>query len=964
MVEPAEQDIAQRPASQMKIVSTKKIRNSEETKRVSADNETTEVVEKQRKIRGSKESLSDSIDEAKPGEEDSYPSSDHNIGRDSDLLESEMMAEPAEQDIAQSPASIMKIASTKKIRNSREIDRVSADNEVTEVVEKQRKVRGSKESFPNLIDEAKPGEEDSYPSSDHNIGRDSALLETEMMAELAEQDIAPRPESPMKIASNKKIRNSRETNRVSANNEATEVVEKQRKMRGSKESFPDSIDEEKPGGEDSCRSSDHNIGRDSALLETEMMAERTDLTNIPTNILPPDIPTKKRGSVIANVGSPETERQSEERLMKRKKTSKSPTGSSIGEKMNTNSCLPLRRSSRKRVQLSETIIGNLHRPKRRLGQSESEAMEDGAGDGSFSLKEENFQIASQHITTKRSTTEHTDCSLDGMDQIAAKPSVSVTVDQSLTKNKGHYVHGVDGSRSMWVRLSHIGHISDYHGFQRSHDSFVPLKFKNSVSETLESIEATLGEVDSAGVEEMDAEIVAELKAYEKALRGYDKKQVFERKKRTMKATQSREARCQTSKDDEFEGIISRPIVFATSSDKRLLGVSNTSYNTLRKHRDFALSLSLVPSPTFKATETGTLCFWQDQHSNGKRRSRTSELVELKKISVMMLREMSHTLQFIEEYNQGLSNPYKDKSLEETLVRDADNENSIGRNLSKSDINKESELEATVEVKKLKKETTRRADEDLIHPTSSDSWPMKDGKRGGVKLSIVELDHAHLMNDYHHLRRRFQNMYPPPKNSTVEALRECITDFIDRENEKPCTDVEIKREEKAHIRIARGYKGKADQEIIEKKQHEEERLLRLREYEYLTRNRKDTPEEIEYEELESRPFRFSGQRSPRKRNNNSCQLGACCSLCAPTAANDSSLSTNNENRNSESFIFNPRFRQVVLDDIGDDDEEEKLKGRRPSRTAELHSLRKVSLQKLGEMRHILDFIERYNKGLIS
>jgi hypothetical protein len=873
-------------------------------------------------------------------------------------------------------------------------------------------IGGPSELFlDDSTDETKPGNDDSCPSSDHTTGTDSDLLETEMMAELAEQDIAQRPESPMKIVYAKKTRSSRETKRVPANNEATEVVEKQRKMRGSKESIPDSIDEAKPGEEDSYPSSDHNKGTGSDLRVTGMMTERTELTNIP----PPDIPTKKRGYVVANAGSPETERQSEERPMKRKKTSKSPTGSSSGEKMNTNSCPPLRRSSRKRVQSSETIIGNLHRPKRSLRQSGSEAMEKGAGDelakdipngtkklpdtnvdtelrisdsrsvqdssdlriesnhqtrkdkhdsGSFSLGEENSQIASQHITTKRSTMEHTDCSLDGMNQIAAEHSDSATVDQLFTKNEGYYVDGGDGSRSMWVKLSHIGHISDYHGFQRRHASFIPLKFKNSVSGTLESIEATLGEVGSAGAEETDAGTVAELKAYEKALRGYKKKQEFERKQRAMKATQSREARCQTNKDDEFEGIISRPILFATSSDKRLPRVTNTSYNTLRKHRDFAISKSLVPSPKFKVTETGTLCFWQDQHSNGKRRSRTSELVELKKISVMMLREMSHTLQFIEEYNKGISNPYKDNSLEETLVRDADNENSIGQSLSKSDINKESELEATGEVEKLKKETTRRADKHLIHPTSPDSWSMKNGKRGGVKLSMVELDHAHLMSDYHHLRRRFQTMYPPPKNSTVEALRECITDIIDRENEKPCTDEEIKREEKAHIRIARGYKGKADQEMIEKKQHEEERLLRLREYEYLTRTRKATPEEIEYEELESRPFRFSGQRSPRKRNNKSCQLGACCSLCAPTAANDSSLSTNNENRKSESSIHNPRFRHVVLDDIDDDDEEEKLQSRRPSRTAELHSLRKASLQKLGEIRHILDFIESYNKGLVS
>eukprot|EP00980_Cylindrotheca_fusiformis_P017616 scaffold5517_cov135-Cylindrotheca_fusiformis.AAC.46 len=500
----------------------------------------------------------------------------------------------------------------------------------------------------------------------------------------------------------------------------------------------------------------------------------------------------------------------------------------------------------------------------------------------------------------------------------------------------------DNSHSEWIPLSHIGHISDYHGLQRRHGSFVPLKFKNSVSEALEAIEPLLQEADSVTPDKEDAEISAEMKDYQRALHGYRMKQKLEREKRDGQATQVFEARWPEN-NDEFERLAARPILFRNSPPSKSNRSSSNSFGALRSHRE---------SHVCTRHDAGTIAFWQDQQSSEERRSRTSELTELKRISIMMLREMKHTLKFIEEYNTGASYPYKKDACDGFHGSDSKIRGFAFKALRTAKSDQE-------------RFDGRHTGENSSFPAGRSSQSNKGEKATGAgEGDPVQLHHDHLITLYQELHEEYRTICPSPKDHTISALRECIDRIMEGKDNAACTDEEIVREEKAHSRIARGYKRKADQERIEKSHHEEERLRDLLEYEYLTRNKRPTPEEDEYEALESRPFRFINRWSPAgKRNSKSCTLGASCSLCAATPANYELVSNNRRKTNPESFIHNPRFRNVLLDYAGCFSEPQHFESRSASSAAEMRELPKVPRQKLEEMGHTIDFIETYNKGLI-
>lgn len=798
--------------------------------------------------------------------------------------------------------------------------------------------------------------------------------------------------SPTDTISGKKTVNARQTGRLP---DYIDVLEKPKNNGLAVPPFGEvGCDEAKIGVEDS---SARFYQKRSSSRETGIETQRPDLDNKPT------MPTRKRAAVSVNAGpSHDIGRLSNERNIKTKRA-RMASASPCADKKSSTVCHPIRRSSRTKVQADEAgnssprgrlrhltsdatspkANGETQHGKNSIGNSlvkgtrsrqvddskdvwnGSSCQERKENTGSHKLGKESCQHPYQQTTPTTAYIGDTDFPYNAMEQRSTKDSDSRTVDFSLTTSEDYDESGGGVARSTWVKLSHIGHISDYHGLQRHHDSFIPLQFKNSVLETLEAIESTMKEVGSPNEEEIDEGILAELKDYEKAVRAYKEKQRLEREERATKKLQIRQSQQSYSReDDECEGIISRPIFFATSSDKMSTRSSNTSCNTVHKQLGkLPLQSPVVGSPGCRRVEMGNLSFWRDEQSNGKRKSRTSEITELKRVSGMMLREMSNTLRFIEEYNDGMLDPSEHHMPEVSIANDSREDNSIFRSLGPQNVVKGSTLEATGSVKEVGEES-RHADYQLSIPLTKYCWSRNSIKQEErVKPPKVSLDHSHLLIDYRQLHRRFQTMHPTPKNATINALRECITDVIEAEYEKPSTDVDIKKEEKAHIRIARGYKRKADQEVIEKRKHEEERLLRLREYEYLTRNTKATDEDMEYEELETRPFRFGYQWPHAIRNKKSCKLGACCSLCGEIAANDTSVPMNQRHNQGDPSIQNPRFRNVSLDDMDDDDEVVKPKSRRPSRAAELLSLRTVSLQKLEEMRHILDFIESYNNGLI-
>jgi hypothetical protein len=173
------------------------------------------------------------------------------------------------------------------------------------------------------------------------------------------------------------------------------------------------------------------------------------------------------------------------------------------------------------------------------------------------------------------------------------------------------------------------------------------------------------------------------------------------------------------------------------------------------------------------------------------------------------------------------------------------------------------------------------------------------------------------------------------------------------------------ERKKQTRIVKEYQRKSDQERIEKKEHEEERILKVREYEYMNRAQKASPEELEFDRLELRSFHFVTHRGENSASRRVCKFGENCSLCGPVDENSRAVPVS-ESSHQTAAIYNPRFRRVDSDDIDDSEGEDQGSAKkvcRRSRTAELNSQRKVSAKKLKEMYNTLEFIEKYNTGLI-
>jgi hypothetical protein len=557
----------------------------------------------------------------------------------------------------------------------------------------------------------------------------------------------------------------------------------------------------------------------------------------------------------------------------------------------------------------------------------------------------------------------------------AKTKVTDESDDAVQNDKAPMGHTSQAARGLgWVTLSHVGLISDYHGIQRMHDAFLPLKFSKSVTATRDGIDDTLKSIKFGKGEDNDEEIRAETKEYLRLIREYKQKSEKDISRRKIRAEELGLSKLENTKkhnatavsgDPQHSNFASRPLLFSVDSEEKLeeCKVSEKCL-VCGKLEDLTRVDSVIPSPTFKAIESDTLDFWQEEGgSNKQRRSRTSELIAQKNISAMMLSEMSHTLRFIEEYNKWVSKRISKDVDAAGLEEKLQNEEAEAIEPSLDPVADE---ECTS--KKINGEVNRKARSKEVSSTSS-YGDMNNLHGEAVYRSIcakpiwVKLSHAGLLSDYQGLQRKYQSFYTIPTQGTIESLKESIKSLLDG-NDRGCSgDEEALLEQKAHTRIVRGYQGKSDQERIEKKEHEEERMLKLREYEYINRKRKGkrkaSPEELEYDRLEARPVHFTttGAEPSATRRPALCKFGENCSLCAPIGENGCSEAIKQE----QQAIFHPRYRRVNVDDI--DEADSQNEGRR-SRTAELKSQRNTSLKNLEEMYHTLEFIEKYNKGRIS
>lgn len=550
----------------------------------------------------------------------------------------------------------------------------------------------------------------------------------------------------------------------------------------------------------------------------------------------------------------------------------------------------------------------------------------------------------------------------------------------------------------WVKLIHTGHISDYHGLQRKYESaFIPLMFNTSLCGTQEAIDETLKKMKFGEGDDSDEEVACETKNYRKIIAGYALKAKHERAERKARAkklssqkqdSQETEEAEKMSRNTEYNDFVTRPFRFVVN-DRGGTEVCNAGTECLlcgKREEHTATSSLLLNNHRINPIDSENIEFWQEENNkNARRKSRTAEVKSQKAISLMMLSELRHTLTFIQEYNKGKK---KDEEAipqeEEHLLGSA---KATGPTIQTSTKISLRSGATTQNQKTLKSESKSQplkpmATRSEKFPSSSsltiiDELPnsnIEDSKDATIpekqtllQPSWVKLTHIGLLSDYEGVQRKYPSFYPLPTQGTTESLKESIKTIVDGDGGDCSSDEEAKLERKAHFRIAKMYQQKADQERIEKREHEEDRILKVREYEYLNRTKKTSPEEIEYKQLDWQSFQFVAYNEENKADRWRCKFGENCSLCGPFNEKYDSVAIS-ENKFQSTAVYHPRFRKVDLDDVVEDDvvdneSENAVNRRRRNRTAELHSQRKASAKKLNEMYHTLDFIEKYNSGLI-
>lgn len=222
-----------------------------------------------------------------------------------------------------------------------------------------------------------------------------------------------------------------------------------------------------------------------------------------------------------------------------------------------------------------------------------------------------------------------------------------------------------------------------------------------------------------------------------------------------------------------------------------------------------------------------------------------------------------------------------------------------------------------------------------------------------------------------------------RNKSIETLLREVNNKIKRfeQRVKKVTDDddEYYAEQKLYIRGIRERTNKAESEALEKAMFKDkcEEMQRLLDYQ--NRCKKKSPAEIEYEELLRRPIHFVTAKAGTP--SEICFIGEACDLCGTDHA--CQLVTTSEINNADGnvkaalekamlgknvvFIPSLKFRNIDDSDLPNDrdvtltenvDINEKVTTRRESGSD------KIQLWKLYELKHTLEFIVRFNAGLLT
>jgi len=225
-----------------------------------------------------------------------------------------------------------------------------------------------------------------------------------------------------------------------------------------------------------------------------------------------------------------------------------------------------------------------------------------------------------------------------------------------------------------------------------------------------------------------------------------------------------------------------------------------------------------------------------------------------------------------------------------------------------------------------------------------------------------------------------------RNKTIESLIREVNGKIKRLEQRTNghiddDDDDFIAEQKLYIRGIRERTNKAESEALEKAMFKDkcEEMQRLLDYQ--NRGKKKSPSEIEYEELLRRPIHFAATILKASNRSDACFIGETCDLCGTdhacqlvTASEISKAGGNIKDALEKAiigqkvvFIPSLKFKRIEDSDLPNDrdeasvekvDVDEKIQTRRGSGSD------KIQLWKLYELRHTLEFMVRFNAGLLT
>lgn len=506
---------------------------------------------------------------------------------------------------------------------------------------------------------------------------------------------------------------------------------------------------------------------------------------------------------------------------------------------------------------------------------------------------------------------------------------------------------IQGASSLpWVTLSHIGHISDYHGYKRRYEHFAPLQF-GAIEDIQSQVGKTLVENKYGIDEESDEEDIQDNKDYERAIQQYESLAEKERSLKTKSKIHWKFSDPQKPKNDNMGDMM---VLFSPPEVSNLFGSPTAKATTTKYFTEtlyFDESSTLQPEINFRIFDEDCILFNADEDSGNnkhKRKSRSAQILLQKKTSIRILSEMLHTLDFIEKYNRTSRELQDMEEVKKQVVKE--DANDISNDEDPSD-NK------CYQRKMNFKQSSREVQVGRRTSLANNKLPIK------AKPPVVTLTTVSLLQAYKVLRKRFSSFYLLRGKGNIDAIKREIQSILNKDSllDEFFRDNDIITEEKNIARCIRRYSSKADQEKIEKRNFEEQQKLRQHEFEYYRlRRKKKSAQEIEWKVMSSRPIYYVRNGASLLTRTGICNFKPNCTICKPML----------DSKCCDNTIFFPKFRREEDDKYISpcterDDGQSEIRSSNfvhPSKVQKLAS----SLELL-ELYHTLDFIENYNNGLI-